>query len=96
MEQDRPLLTRLIVGRAGLGKTRLALELCSRATASGWVAGCLTPDTVLREQIYKGVTPTLIVIDYAETRHQSVNEITSSRVVCEVEGADFIAGADRW
>ncbi len=31
---------RCVIGRAGSGKTRLALELCAAAEAAGWDAGC--------------------------------------------------------
>lgn len=75
MGRDEYLLTRLVVGYGGVGKTRLALELCSRATANGWVAGFLAPDATLGEEIYKGGMPTLIVLDYAETRLQLIRQL---------------------
>ena len=37
---------RCIVGRPGTGKTRLALELCERAEAQGWLAGFLAPEAI--------------------------------------------------
>ncbi len=34
-----PIAVRCLIGRAGSGKTRLALELCGEAEARGWLAG---------------------------------------------------------
>ena len=36
---SRPIGVRCLTGRAGSGKTRLALELCERAESNGWLAG---------------------------------------------------------
>ncbi len=41
-----PLSIRRLVGRAGTGKTRLAIELCRRAEAQGWSAGFATIETI--------------------------------------------------
>jgi len=40
------LSIRRIVGRAGTGKTRLAIELCRRAEAQGWSAGFVPPQAI--------------------------------------------------
>lgn len=69
-----PQALRLITGSGGLGKTRLALELCRQSLASKWYAGLL--DTDLHDQdmgaswlaLLRVDRPLLIVIDYAETR----------------------------
>ena len=36
----------LVVGAGGAGKTRLAIELCRRMRARGWLAGFLAEDTL--------------------------------------------------
>jgi hypothetical protein len=39
LASDRLISVRCITGRAGAGKTRLAIELCERAERAGWTAG---------------------------------------------------------
>ncbi|MEQ1741640.1 MAG: toll/interleukin-1 receptor domain-containing protein [Candidatus Nitrotoga sp.] len=70
IERDGLLLTRLVVGHGGAGKTRLAREICLRVAASGWATGFVGTDATLADEVYSGATPTLIVLDYAETRPQ--------------------------
>jgi hypothetical protein len=41
MRDSRPVSVRVMTGRAGAGKTRLALELCEAAVREGWLAGFL-------------------------------------------------------
>jgi len=71
LSEPRPLLARVLVGGGGSGKTRLALELCEQASATGWNAGF-----VMREELHRFFEkqnlsnwgwqkPTLIVVDYA-------------------------------
>lgn len=73
-EAKYPQAVRLITGAGGLGKTRLALELCQQRLASGWHAGLLDNDLEAKDmaatwQTLKNLNqPLLIVIDYAETR----------------------------
>ena len=43
-----PIVCRCLIGRAGTGKTRLAIELCEQAAASGWVAGFVRHDELQR------------------------------------------------
>jgi len=59
----------LLTGDGGSGKTRLALEWCSRLRHQGWHAGFLRWDRSEKDldPLLEGVTPRLIVIDYAET-----------------------------
>lgn len=74
---DYPISIRLLIGAGGVGKTRLALELCRRLQEQGWHAGFLLSDCEagqtpkLATQIRDAELPCCIVIDYAETR-QSV------------------------
>jgi len=61
---------RRLIGRAGTGKTRLAIELCRRATAQGWSAGFVTKQTITKVAA-EGRYPrtrdaVLVVIDRAE------------------------------
>jgi hypothetical protein len=43
-----PVSVQRLVGRAGIGKTRLAIELCRRAQTQGWAAGFATTRAVAR------------------------------------------------
>ncbi len=66
---------RLIVGRAGTGKTRLAFELLLRANAElpRWQAGVIegrelrTFDANKQPADWRWPVPTLVVVDYAQT-----------------------------
>jgi tetratricopeptide (TPR) repeat protein len=64
---------RLLTGAGGQGKTRLARELARRLAAAGtWAAELLASGSMLPSGIRQ---PLLVVIDYAETRPQQVQEI---------------------
>lgn len=69
-----PHAVRLITGAGGLGKTRLALELCQQRTVTDWHTGFLDAQLEQREitaawqQLSTFDMPVLVVIDYAETR----------------------------
>ena len=72
LDEPRPLpAVRCLTGRAGAGKTRLAIELCERAEASGWTAGFVTHTELQRFhgarslQEWRWGGRTLIVVDYA-------------------------------
>jgi hypothetical protein len=65
------LSIRRIVGRAGTGKTRLAIELCRRAEAQGWSAGFATPQAIeaAAEARHPGTRDALlVVVDRPEDR----------------------------
>ncbi|WP_433598135.1 TIR domain-containing protein [Nocardia sp. CA-135953] len=71
--RDDDFDTRILTGAAGQGKTRLAHELMRLVGQQGWdtglvPAGVSGTDEILR---LKG-NPTLIVVDYAETRGQQL------------------------
>ena len=82
-----------VVGDGGMGKTRLAIELCRQLGGQGWVCGMLRTerDTVGSEftdrpaltRLASFKRPRLIVIDYADSRPSLV------RIVVE-------AVAERW
>lgn len=67
-------------GAAGMGKSRLAFELCRQidrtwdGQASGWVAGFLdTQDIEERDwSAWRPAKPTLIVVDYASGKKENV------------------------
>jgi tetratricopeptide (TPR) repeat protein len=76
---DEPRLlpsVRCLIGRAGAGKTRLAIELCAGAEAAGWTAGFATRAELLRFHDARSLNdwcwgkPTLIVVDYASASAQ--------------------------
>ena len=75
-----------LIGRAGAGKTRLALEYCLKIDSDpnakgGWLAGFLSPsdltpvvDTMAtRDFVWK--RPTLLVIDYAAQCHEGFGSL---------------------
>ncbi|WP_199545681.1 trypsin-like peptidase domain-containing protein [Streptomyces sp. N35] len=73
-EETSPLL-RMVTGPGGQGKTRLALELTTRLGAD-WSCGFLDATTAadnvaVAALIKQAARPTLLVVDYAETRPRS-------------------------
>nr|VFJ60202.1 MAG: hypothetical protein BECKDK2373C_GA0170839_10794 [Candidatus Kentron sp. DK]VFJ61326.1 MAG: hypothetical protein BECKDK2373B_GA0170837_11009 [Candidatus Kentron sp. DK] len=72
---------RLYTGPGGMGKTRLAVELCRRRDGfGGWEAGFLDRERVSKANDpgrlladYKG--PVLMVMDYAETRRDELTPL---------------------
>ncbi|MEV4333454.1 hypothetical protein AB0K02_23420 [Streptomyces sp. NPDC049597] len=59
----------VIHGVGGAGKTRLALELAHQlATRDGWYTGYLREGATGRDWLGTVVSPTLIVLDYADAR----------------------------
>lgn len=75
-DTTHPIAIRLITGEGGVGKTRLAQELCQqkRPDAHLWLAVDDNNTSWLKEKLPQ--QPTLIVIDYAETRQtQLINLI---------------------
>ena len=71
LASSRPIGVRCLTGRAGSGKTRLALELCERAEDQGWLAGFVAHDELVafqqRQHLagWRWPQPTLVVVDYA-------------------------------
>ena len=82
---DYPIKTRLLTGAGGLGKTRLAIELCQQRINSGWHCGFLNREDS-EESWAKLKTlqkPLLIVIDYAETRQQTLLNLLKARLTAD-------------
>ena len=81
-----PQAVRLITGAGGLGKTRLALELCQQRLVSNWHAGFLDTDLDVKDmatgwQALRNLNqPLLIVIDYAETRQTTLLALIKAMV----------------
>lgn len=71
LDDPRPLTARVLIGGAGSGKTRLALELCEQAHAKGWSAGFVGRHELKRFFTQQNLSvwgwnrPTLMVVDYA-------------------------------
>jgi hypothetical protein len=72
-----------LIGRAGVGKTRLALEFCLKIDSDpnakgGWLAGFLSPSELtpvvdtLATRDFVWQRPTLVVIDYAAQCHEAL------------------------
>lgn len=59
---------RLITGRSGVGKSRLARELCSRLIRLGWSAGLVNDSDAVSSTPMELDQPTLLVIDSADLR----------------------------
>jgi glycosyltransferase involved in cell wall biosynthesis/tetratricopeptide (TPR) repeat protein len=76
---DTPRLSvRLLTGRGGTGKTRLALELCRQLQGQGWETGLLPSRTGAMEAattLAASGRPCLVMVDYAETRQQQVLDL---------------------
>ncbi len=69
-----PVAVRLETGAGGVGKTRLALELCQQRLKANWLCGFLTKENSVQElpKLWQALfdlgRPMLMVMDYAETR----------------------------
>lgn len=61
-------------GPAGIGKSRLAIELCRHATASGRHAGFLHETDQAGIDSFHARRPTLIVVDYAAQRSKWLSD----------------------
>jgi tetratricopeptide (TPR) repeat protein len=80
MTDGKPISIRVLTGRAGTGKTRLALELCDEAVGKQWDAGFVTDRELERFMAQQNLAtwgwqrPTLMVIDYAASRVQQLHD----------------------
>lgn len=69
---------RLYTGAGGMGKTRLALEICRRLRRAGWQAGLVDHERPAAEtwrRLLEIGGPRLLVVDYAETRRPLLEEL---------------------
>jgi glycosyltransferase involved in cell wall biosynthesis len=73
-DDSYPIKIQLLTGAGGLGKTRLAIELCQQRRCNGWCSGFLSRDDSSQtwDSLQKLKQPLLIVIDYAETRQDTL------------------------
>ncbi len=83
LHSDRDIAVRTIIGRAGAGKTRIAVELIHRLAhdePNAWHAGFLTMKEACRFIDAQNLSewgwqrPTLIVLDYAAASVQPLND----------------------
>ncbi|CAN7376642.1 tetratricopeptide repeat protein [Acidovorax sp. LjRoot118] len=76
-----PIGVRLLVGEGGVGKTRLALEMLHRLSKVGWNTGFFRHNIQFKDivglvhELRQTNRPTLIVLDYAETRSAALLEL---------------------
>ncbi|WP_461189929.1 tetratricopeptide repeat protein [Arthrobacter sp. Z4-13] len=74
-----PFAVFLVGGPGGTGKTRLGVELCEEtAEKAGWLSGMLPlrlTDPVALRDLYDTPNPRLVVIDYAETRVEQLEDV---------------------
>lgn len=89
--QTYPTCVRLLTGEGGIGKTRLALEMCKRRLKEGWAAGFLKSDFHARsaqnfvKELSQVRQPLLLVIDYAETRTAELLEFLIAALSQKIE-----------
>jgi hypothetical protein len=83
LDDESDISVHALIGRAGTGKTRLAVELCKAidsdfAAKGPWVAGFLSPNDLspvvdtLATHSFAWERPTLLVIDYAAQCHSAL------------------------
>jgi tetratricopeptide (TPR) repeat protein len=74
LEADRPFAWWVWMGPAGVGKSRLAIELC-RIASSLWHAGFLREVDESPLDDFQPLQPTLIVVDYAAQRSEWLSDV---------------------
>lgn len=71
---EHPFSVRLLLGQAGSGKTRLAIEMCQRLRNSGWLAGFVgtkSDEVKALDWVESTSKPVFVVIDYADSRQET-------------------------
>ncbi|MGZ5053892.1 MAG: tetratricopeptide repeat protein [Methylobacter sp.] len=77
-EPQRPQAIRLITGAGGLGKTRVAIEICGQRLKTGWHCGFLGKSYAASDMaaVWRQLSdinqPLLLVVDYSETRQAAL------------------------
>ena len=68
---------RVVAGTAGAGKTRIGIELCRELARLDWLTGLLKlkVDLEALEVLVRTPTARLVVIDYAETRREQLDQV---------------------
>jgi hypothetical protein len=74
---DHHLFVKLFTGKGGMGKTRLAIELCGCMQKEGWRAGFLNYDLFQRneqrwDELLKENVDLLLIFDYAEHHSEEI------------------------
>ncbi len=78
LASPKPIAVRVLTGRAGAGKTRLALELCEALVAEGWQAGFVTERELQRFLAAQNLSTwgwqrsCMVVVDYAAAHAQAL------------------------
>lgn len=75
VDPSERIATAVIDGAGGMGKTRLALELCRRMGQRGWIAGLYQPHADGLNALAREPMPRLVVLDYAESNRDSVKRL---------------------
>ncbi|QQP91715.1 hypothetical protein IGS68_11140 [Skermanella sp. TT6] len=77
LDQPAPFLWWLVTAPGGAGKSRIGLELCleKAGDGKGWHAGFLAWADKASWSSWQPDRPTLIVVDYAQTRAERLGEV---------------------
>ncbi|MGW5351440.1 hypothetical protein ACWERV_13120 [Streptomyces sp. NPDC004031] len=83
---DAGFALRLLVGPGGQGKTRLGLRVAAEARDRGWVAGVLSERAGTAEvaRLARRGVPTLLVVDYAESRAEQIAALVTAGGISDV------------
>jgi WD40 repeat protein/Ni2+-binding GTPase involved in maturation of urease and hydrogenase len=76
----KPVSARLVTGPAGLGKTRLAQQLCQDMAGRGWITGIVRDNATIADLTNLGGLdrPVLVVVDNAETRFEEIHALAAA------------------
>ncbi len=80
LNDRQPVTARCLIGRAGTGKTRLAIELCAWAEERGWYAGFVEADELVRFRQrhhlsrWRWRVSMLVVVDHASASVRVLRE----------------------
>ena len=84
LDPDEPIKLRLQAGEGGSGKTRLMIEVCERLEAAhNWRAGFVDKTQSISvgfSALLAEGKPSLVVLDYAESRAREIVELVRARL----------------